>query len=136
MSLTVGTLRRWRLRLASLAALGVLALLLLEPAIAGAAEPSNPAQPSAAAPTAQPPASAETPQRPSNPGAAVPANPAAPTATPEPMPGVETKPPVTIYYLGKHYDEPLPLSYAEKPIFDKGIQGARLIIKEANQAGR
>ena len=52
------------------------------------------------------------------------------------MPGVETKPPVTIVYLGKHYDEPLPLSYAEKPIFDKGIQGARLIIKEANQAGR
>jgi hypothetical protein len=32
--------------------------------------------------------------------------------------------------------EPLPLSYAEKPIFDKGIQGARLIIKEASQAGR
>jgi len=52
------------------------------------------------------------------------------------MPGVETKPSVTIVYLGKHYDEPLPLSYAEKPIFDKGIQGARLIIKEANQAGR
>jgi ABC transporter substrate binding protein (PQQ-dependent alcohol dehydrogenase system) len=52
------------------------------------------------------------------------------------MPGVETKPPVTVVYLGKHYDEPLPLSYAEKPIFDKGIQGARLIIKEANQAGR
>lgn len=43
---------------------------------------------------------------------------------------------MTVVYLGKHYDEPLPLSYAEKPIFDKGIQGARLIIKEANQAGR
>jgi ABC transporter substrate binding protein (PQQ-dependent alcohol dehydrogenase system) len=52
------------------------------------------------------------------------------------MPGVETKPTVPIVYLGKQYEEPLPLSYAEKPIFDKGIQGARLIIKEANQAGR
>jgi hypothetical protein len=40
-----------------------------------------------------------------------------------------------IYYLGKEYDEPLPLSYAEKPIIDKGIQGARLMLKEANQAG-
>jgi ABC transporter substrate binding protein (PQQ-dependent alcohol dehydrogenase system) len=43
---------------------------------------------------------------------------------------------VPIVYLGKQYEEPLPLSYAEKPIFDKGIQGARLIAKEANQAGR
>ena len=40
-----------------------------------------------------------------------------------------------ITYLGKQYPEPLPLSYAEKPITDKGIQGARLSIKEANQAG-
>ena len=43
---------------------------------------------------------------------------------------------VPIVYLGKEYEEPLPLSYAEKPIYDKGIQGARLIIKEAVQAGR
>ncbi|MGV1014008.1 MAG: hypothetical protein ACOYB4_03465, partial [Methyloceanibacter sp.] len=40
-----------------------------------------------------------------------------------------------IVYLGKEYREPLPLSYAEKIITDKGIQGARLMIKEANQAG-
>ena len=40
-----------------------------------------------------------------------------------------------IYYLGREYEEPLPLSYAEKPITDKGIQGARLMLKEANQAG-
>ena len=40
-----------------------------------------------------------------------------------------------ITYLGKHYPEPLPLSYAEKPITDKGIQGARLGLKEINQAG-
>jgi ABC transporter substrate binding protein (PQQ-dependent alcohol dehydrogenase system) len=42
---------------------------------------------------------------------------------------------MTVYYLGKQYPEPLPLSYAEKPIEDKGIQGARLMLKEANQAG-
>ena len=40
-----------------------------------------------------------------------------------------------VVYLGKEYPEPLPLSYAEKPITDKGIQGARLMLKEANQAG-
>ncbi len=40
-----------------------------------------------------------------------------------------------VVYLGKQYEEPLPLSYAEKPITDKGIQGARLMLKEANQAG-
>ena len=41
-----------------------------------------------------------------------------------------------IVYLGKEYEEPLPLSYAEKTITDKGIQGARLMLKEANQAGK
>jgi ABC transporter substrate binding protein (PQQ-dependent alcohol dehydrogenase system) len=40
-----------------------------------------------------------------------------------------------VYYLGKEYNEPLPLSYAEEIITDKGIQGARLMLKEANQAG-
>jgi ABC transporter substrate binding protein (PQQ-dependent alcohol dehydrogenase system) len=40
-----------------------------------------------------------------------------------------------VVYLGKEYEEPLPLSYAEKIITDKGIQGARLMLKEANQAG-
>ena len=40
-----------------------------------------------------------------------------------------------VVYLGKQYEEPLPLSYAEKPITDKVIQGARLMLKEANQAG-
>ena len=42
---------------------------------------------------------------------------------------------MSVVYLGKKYEEPLPLSYAEKPITDKGIQGARLMLKEANQAG-
>jgi ABC transporter substrate binding protein (PQQ-dependent alcohol dehydrogenase system) len=42
---------------------------------------------------------------------------------------------IRVFYLGKKYDEPLPLSYAEELITDKGIQGARLMLKEANQAG-
>jgi ABC transporter substrate binding protein (PQQ-dependent alcohol dehydrogenase system) len=40
-----------------------------------------------------------------------------------------------VYYLGKEYNEPLPHSYAEEIVTDKGIQGARLMLKEANQAG-
>ncbi|MCB1443439.1 MAG: ABC transporter substrate-binding protein [Methyloceanibacter sp.] len=39
------------------------------------------------------------------------------------------------YYLGKKYEEPLPLSYAEEVIEDKGVQGARLALNDANQAG-
>jgi ABC transporter substrate binding protein (PQQ-dependent alcohol dehydrogenase system) len=40
-----------------------------------------------------------------------------------------------VVYLGKEYPEPLPLSYAEKPVPNKGLEGARLMLKEANQAG-
>ena len=92
------------------------------------------------------PAGAETPQAappaagPAEQGAAAPTAPAAPAPaaeTPAEVPSGELpiKATVPIVYLGKEYEEPLPLSYAEKPITDKGIQGARLIIKEANQAG-
>ena len=88
----------------------------------------------ARAETAQPAPAAE---------AAPPAAPAAgatPAEAPKPQdanPGEPAiKATVPIVYLGKEYEEPLPLSYSEKPVFDKGIQGARLIIKEANQAGR
>ncbi len=69
---------------------------------------------------------------------ATPAGKAAPEPATEPaQAGAPAKsgPPMPIIYLGKQYPEPLPLSYAEKPITDKGIQGARLSIKEANQAG-
>ncbi len=62
-------------------------------------------------------------------GAAATKPPPAATATDETV----TK--IPIYYLGKKYDEPLPLSYAEKVVTDKGIQGARLMLNEANQAG-
>ena len=88
---------------------------------------TSPAPAPAPAPAAAPAAPAATPQAP----AAAPA-PAAPAAAPGAA--AQTKP-MRIYYLGKEYDEPLPLSYAEKPIIDKGIQGARLMLKEANQAG-
>lgn len=42
---------------------------------------------------------------------------------------------VTIYYLGKAYKEPPPLSLLEKPLTDKGIAGARLGIRDNNTTG-
>src|SRR5262245_52104001 len=141
MSLPVGRLRRGRLRCASFAALGLLVSALLGPALAGAPETPAPAQPpgatlppssplpSAETPQAPTPGAAETPQAPAGGGAETPAAPSAPSFE---MPIQATVP---IVYLGKQYDEPLPLSYAEKPITDKGIQGARLMLKEGNQAG-
>ncbi|MGC1345789.1 MAG: ABC transporter substrate-binding protein [Methyloceanibacter sp.] len=42
---------------------------------------------------------------------------------------------IPVYYLGKRYPEPLPLSYAERPVLDKGIQGARMYAKQANKSG-
>jgi ABC transporter substrate binding protein (PQQ-dependent alcohol dehydrogenase system) len=86
---------------------------LLAPALAAAPETAPPAAEEAA--PKQPDAAAETPPKAAE----------AETATNA----------MTVIYLGKEYEEPLPLSYAEKPITDKGIQGARLMLKEANQAG-
>ena len=69
------------------------------------------------------------------------AKPAAETPTTTGTDSAETAAPadqkktIRVQYLGKEYDEPLPLSYAEELITDKGIQGARLMLKEANQAG-
>jgi ABC transporter substrate binding protein (PQQ-dependent alcohol dehydrogenase system) len=91
----------------------------------------TPLSPARAADQPAPAAQAASPAAP----AATPAEPAAPPAE-TPSGELPIKATVPIVYLGKEYEEPLPLSYAEKPIFDKGIQGARLIIKEANQAGR
>ncbi|MGH6864649.1 MAG: ABC transporter substrate-binding protein [Methyloceanibacter sp.] len=100
---------------------------------------SEPAQ----EPAKEPPATTEAPAAsgaPAKPAAEAPAKPGGEADTPEPAPapGAATaaKPDaMRIVYLGKEYEEPLPLSYAEKPITDKGIQGARLMLKEANQAG-
>jgi ABC transporter substrate binding protein (PQQ-dependent alcohol dehydrogenase system) len=102
---------------------GLIALLLvwaflLAPSLA--AEPAT-ASPEKAAPAAAPEAGAKEDASKDTSGEAAPEAPAGK--------------PMTVYYLGKQYPEPLPLSYAEKPIEDKGIQGARLMLKEANQAG-
>lgn len=43
---------------------------------------------------------------------------------------------VKIYYLGKRYPEPPPLSIALPIITDKGIQGARVGIKDDNRTGQ
>ena len=53
----------------------------------------------------------------------------------EPASTADDKKLMRIYYLGKEYQDPLPLSYAEDVVTDKGIQGAHLMLKEANQAG-
>jgi ABC transporter substrate binding protein (PQQ-dependent alcohol dehydrogenase system) len=83
-------------------------------------------------------ARAEGPAASSAPAAAPAATPAAPAATPAaPMPGAaQPAKTLSVVYLGKKYEEPLPLSYAEPIITDRGIQGARLMLKESKQAGR
>ena len=106
--------------------LAVFALLALFAYVTPASPARAADQPAPAAPAAQAASPAAGAQ------GAGPAEPPSETPSGE----VPIKATVPIVYLGKAYEEPLPLSYAEKPIFDKGIQGARLIIKEANQAGR
>jgi ABC transporter substrate binding protein (PQQ-dependent alcohol dehydrogenase system) len=105
------------------------AFLLAVAVLSGSAIAEEPA-PGAAAPAAE-----------SAPADGAPAAPQAarPTATPgavAPSAEPEIKATIPVVYLGKEYEEPLPLSYAEKIITDKGIQGARLMLKEAKQAGR
>jgi hypothetical protein len=42
---------------------------------------------------------------------------------------------IQIYYLGKAYEEPVPLSLVDKVLTDNGLQGARLAIKDNNKSG-
>jgi ABC transporter substrate binding protein (PQQ-dependent alcohol dehydrogenase system) len=123
-SLSVGRLRQGHKPCLGLVALGLLAAALLTPALAQAPEPPSPATK---------PAASEAPPAPQDGGAEAPAGP--PAAAPAAADGAAQTKAMRIVYLGKEYEEPLPLSYAEKPIPDKGIQGARLMLKEANQAG-
>ena len=127
LSLSVPGLRfRHRRCFAILASLTVLALLS-PPVFAADPEPGTPA--TKATEDAAPADKAID---------AAPADKAAPAAATEAAPAgapANSAPPMPITYLGKRYPEPLPLSYAEKPITDKGIQGARLGLKEINQAG-
>ncbi len=111
----VGRVRRSLRPFAGLVVLGLLAWFGLN--AARAADP----EPPAAAPPAPAATSGETAK--------------SPDAAPADF-GVPIKATIPVTYLGKEYEEPLPLSYAEKIITDKGIQGARLMLKEANQAGR
>ena len=132
-SVSFGRLRPGLERLSGVVfCLGLLACVVLVPALAEtpATPPATAASPAPAAPPADAPAAAPA----QAPAAAPAATPPAPTAD-APSGLVPIKATVPIVYLGKEYEEPLPLSYSEKIVTDKGIQGARLIIKEANQAG-
>ena len=131
-SVSFGRLRPRLERLAGVVfALGLFASAVLVPALAEtpAAPPATDASPAPAAPPAEAPVAAPA-QAPAAAPAATP-----PSAAEAPSALVPVKATVPIVYLGKEYEEPLPLSYSEKIVTDKGIQGARLIIKEANQAG-
>jgi ABC transporter substrate binding protein (PQQ-dependent alcohol dehydrogenase system) len=113
----------------------LVALILLGSALTGIAHAEQPS--AAPAPSTAPPpaASSGAPAVPPSvaPGGESAAAPAgAPAAAPDAAQPMTKLP---IVYLGKAYPEPLPLSYAEKIVTDKGIQGARLSIKEANQSG-
>lgn len=110
-----------KLRRGAETAAGLLALLLVWTVLLA---PSRAAEPEAAPPAAEKGAPTSAPEAGAKQGATG-------DAAGEASAG-ET---MTVYYLGKKYPEPLPLSYAEKLIEDKGIQGARLMLKEANQAG-
>ena len=81
-----------------------------------------------AAPAPAPAAAAKPAVAPSTPAAPAQGGEAAAPNSPAPVK-------IPVYYLGKKYEEPLPLSYAERPILDKGIQGARMYAKQANKSG-
>jgi ABC transporter substrate binding protein (PQQ-dependent alcohol dehydrogenase system) len=122
-SLSVGRLCQGCKPGVRLVALALLSSVLLAPALAQA--PAAPAAPPADQAAPKVPAAPESAS--GNAPAEAPAAPAAGAA--------QAMKNMRVVYLGKQYPEPLPLSYAEKPIPDKGIQGARLMLKEANQAG-
>jgi ABC transporter substrate binding protein (PQQ-dependent alcohol dehydrogenase system) len=105
----------------------LVALALLVPASFATARAETP-EPSSPAASPAPAAEARDED-------AATAAPPAPPASAAPAAGEAQNTNMRIVYLGKEYPEPLPLSYAEKPITDKGIQGARLMLKEGNQAG-
>ena len=53
----------------------------------------------------------------------------APAAAPPPVK-------IAIHYLGKKYDEPVPLSLVDPVLTDNGLQGARIAIKDNNKSGQ
>src|SRR5262245_25651595 len=53
-----------------------------------------------------------------------------------PIPGMPTATKIRLVYLGKAYDEPVPLSLVDKVLTDNGVQGARLATGDNNKSGR
>ena len=54
-------------------------------------------------------------------------------------PVADAKPPavkIVIHYLGKEYEEPVPLSLVDPILKDNGLQGARLAIQDNNKSGQ
>ena len=120
------------------AALCLAVALLTGPATAETAAPASDAAPAAQETPASPPAADAASEAPAEAAPAA-SDTGRPTATPGSVaasaePAVKSK--ITVNYLGKDYPEPLPLSYAEPIVTDKGIQGARLMLKESNRAGQ
>jgi ABC transporter substrate binding protein (PQQ-dependent alcohol dehydrogenase system) len=118
--------------------LGAAASLLISLTVLGSAIAAPPQSPSDEAPAAGAPATTQAGPQPDAPKDATSEQPASapqPGTAAPPSAGGQPAKTIRFVYLGKEYEEPLPLSYAEKPIPDKGVQGARLMIKEGNQAG-
>ena len=53
-----------------------------------------------------------------------------------PAPGTPPTVKVIIHYLGKAYDEPVPLSLVDQVITDNGLAGARIAIQDNNKSGQ
>jgi ABC transporter substrate binding protein (PQQ-dependent alcohol dehydrogenase system) len=53
-----------------------------------------------------------------------------------PTPDIPAAVKVRLIYLGKAYDEPVPLSLVDKVLTDNGVQGARLATGDNNKSGR
>ncbi len=53
-----------------------------------------------------------------------------------PTPAAPPAAKIQLVYLGKAYDEPVPLSLVDKILTDNGVQGARLGISDNNKSGR
>ena len=114
-----------RLSVRGLGLIGLVSIAFLAAPSVRAAEPSAPAGDAAGAEAGPPSASPSM-------APAAQGNQAAAPALPK-----TAQPPrkVDIVYLGKTYPEPIPLSLIDPVLTDKGVQGARLGIKDNNVTG-
>jgi ABC transporter substrate binding protein (PQQ-dependent alcohol dehydrogenase system) len=119
-----------RLSVRGLGLIGLVSIAFLAAPSVRAAEPSAPAGDAAGAEAGPPSASPSMARAAQGNQAAAPAPSAAAlpkTAQPQRK--------VDIVYLGKKYPEPIPLSLIDPVLTDKGVQGARLGIKDNNVTG-